>query len=117
MGVSIKGILFGLVAIPVCVILLWSNEGRAVTTANSLKEGAAAVVAVAADKVDAANDKILVDGRPIKRNEPMVYVMLFKPKGIVCTNEDPEGRRRAVDLVQHPQKVRVYPVGRLDYDA
>jgi len=60
MGVSIKGILFGLVAIPVCVILLWSNEGRAVTTANSLKEGAAAVVAVAADKVDAANDKNLV---------------------------------------------------------
>jgi 23S rRNA pseudouridine2605 synthase len=47
----------------------------------------------------------------------MVYVMLFKPKGIVCTNEDPEGRRRAVDLVQHPQKVRVYPVGRLDMDS
>jgi len=67
--------------------------------------------------VDAANDKVLVDGRPIKRNEPMVYVMLFKPKGIVCTNEDPEGRRRAVDLVQHPQKVRVYPVGRLDMDS
>ena len=59
-GGSIKGILFGLVAIPVCVILLWWNEGRAVTTANSLKEGAAAVVAVAADKVDAANDKKLV---------------------------------------------------------
>jgi 23S rRNA pseudouridine2605 synthase len=67
--------------------------------------------------VDAANDKILVDGRPIKRNEPMVYVMLFKPKGIVCTNEDPEGRRRALDLVQHPLKVRVYPVGRLDMDS
>jgi len=41
MGGSIKGILFGLVAIPVCVILLWWNEGRAITTANSLKEGAA----------------------------------------------------------------------------
>jgi len=59
-GGSIKGIVFGFIAIPVCVILLWWNEGRAVTTANSLKEGAAAVVAVSADKVDAANDKKLV---------------------------------------------------------
>lgn len=59
-GGSIKGIGFGLIAIPACVILLWWNEGRAVTTANSLKEGAAAVVSVAADKVDATNDKKLV---------------------------------------------------------
>lgn len=59
-GESIKGIVFGLVAIPVCLILLWWNEGRAVTTANSLKEGSAAVVSVAADKVDAANDKKLI---------------------------------------------------------
>lgn len=59
-GESIKGILFGIVVIPLCVILLWWNEGRAVTTANSLKEGAAAVVSVPADKVDPANDKKLV---------------------------------------------------------
>ncbi|MBK8040429.1 MAG: hypothetical protein IPK22_25340 [Verrucomicrobiaceae bacterium] len=50
-GGSINGILFGLVAIPMCVILLWWNEGRAVT---------AAIVAVAADKVNAANDKKLI---------------------------------------------------------
>lgn len=59
-GDSIKGILFGIIIIPVTMILLWWNEGRAVTTANSLKEGAAAVVSVAPDKVDAANDKKLV---------------------------------------------------------
>lgn len=67
--------------------------------------------------VDPATDRIEVDGRPLRRSEPMVYIMLFKPKGIVCTNEDPEGRRRAVDLVMHPQKARVYPVGRLDMDS
>jgi 23S rRNA pseudouridine2605 synthase len=67
--------------------------------------------------VDATSDRIEVDGRPIRRSEPLVYVMLFKPKGIVCTNEDPEGRRRAVDLVVHPQKARLYPVGRLDMDS
>lgn len=59
-GASIKGILFGIIAIPLCIILLWWNEGRAVTTAKSLKEGAAAVVDVSADKIDAANDKRLV---------------------------------------------------------
>lgn len=59
-GDSIKGILFGIIVIPVMVILLWWNEGRAVTTANSLKEGAAAVVSVASDKVDPANDKKLI---------------------------------------------------------
>ncbi|MBL9178493.1 MAG: TMEM43 family protein [Verrucomicrobiaceae bacterium] len=59
-GESIKGILFGIIVIPLSIALLWWNEGRAVTTANSLKEGAAAVASVAADKIDAANDKKLV---------------------------------------------------------
>lgn len=59
-GESIKGILFGIIVIPLMIVLLWWNEGRAVTTANSLKEGAAAVVDVAADQVDPANDKKLV---------------------------------------------------------
>lgn len=59
-GDSIKGILFGIVIIPVAIILLWWNEGRAVTTANSLKEGAAAVLSVSAEKVDPANEKKLV---------------------------------------------------------
>ena len=45
-GESFKGILFGIIVIPLCLILLWWNEGRAVTTARSLAEGAAAVVAV-----------------------------------------------------------------------
>lgn len=59
-GESIKGILFGIIVIPITIVALWWNEGRAVTTSNSLKEGAAAVVHVAADKVDPANDKKLV---------------------------------------------------------
>lgn len=59
-GESIKGILFGIIMIPLAIVLLWWNEGRAVTTANSLKEGAAAVVSVAADTIDPANEKKLV---------------------------------------------------------
>jgi 23S rRNA pseudouridine2605 synthase len=62
-------------------------------------------------------DTIEVDGRPLRRADPLVYIMLNKPKGIVCTNADPQGRRRAIDLVQHPLQTRLFPVGRLDIDA
>lgn len=68
--------------------------------------------------VDAATDRVVADGRPIRRAlERPVYIMLNKPRGVVSTNSDPEGRPRAIDLVQHPDKPRLYPVGRLDMDS
>ena len=67
--------------------------------------------------VDPVRDHITVDGRRIKTYEPHVYIMLFKPRGVVSTNYDPEGRKRAIDLVKHPSRARLYPVGRLDMDS
>ena len=67
--------------------------------------------------VDPAKDHIKFDGRRIKAPERDIYVMLFKPKGYVSTNSDPERRPLAVDLVQHPSHARLYPVGRLDIDG
>ncbi|MFM1830389.1 MAG: Ribosomal large subunit pseudouridine synthase [Planctomycetota bacterium] len=67
--------------------------------------------------VNPEQDRIEVDGRLLRGVERHVYIMLFKPKGVVCTNEDPEGRRRAVDLIDHPLKARIFPVGRLDMDS
>lgn len=65
--------------------------------------------------VDRHADTISVSGRKL-RPEPKVYIILNKPKRVVCTNSDPEGRTRAIDLL--PQvKERVYPVGRLDADS
>jgi len=66
---------------------------------------------------DAAQDRIEVYGRPLRPAEKHVYVMLFKPRGTVCTNSDPEGRPRAIDLVKHPSRARLYCVGRLDLDS
>lgn len=57
---SLKGILFGIVLIPISIILLFWNENRAVTTAKGLKEGAAAVVSIDAKSVVPANDQKLV---------------------------------------------------------
>ncbi|MCA9289587.1 MAG: pseudouridine synthase [Phycisphaerales bacterium] len=67
--------------------------------------------------VNPETDRITVDGRRIAVAARHVYIMLFKPRGTVCTNADPEGRPRAIDLVKHPAKPRLYPVGRLDIDS
>jgi len=65
--------------------------------------------------VDPAKSKITVNGKPV-RAEKYVYFLLNKPKGYYCTNADPEGRRRAVDLMTGVRE-RVFPVGRLDADS
>jgi pseudouridine synthase len=67
--------------------------------------------------VNPQEDDIRVDGRRLRAPERHVYVMLFKPKGVLSTNRDPEGRALAKDLVEHPSKARLYPVGRLDIDS
>jgi 23S rRNA pseudouridine2605 synthase len=66
---------------------------------------------------DPEMDRIEVYGKPLRPAEKHVYIMLFKPRGTVCTNSDPEGRPRAIDLVNHPSRARMYCVGRLDLDA
>jgi 23S rRNA pseudouridine2605 synthase len=65
--------------------------------------------------VDPAQQKIAVDG-VLLHAERHVYWLVNKPRGYLCTNYDPAGRPRAVDLLPHVDH-RVYPVGRLDLDS
>ncbi len=67
--------------------------------------------------VDPSKDRIVVKGRALAAAERHVYILLNKPRGVVSTNSDPEGRVRAIDLVKHPADPRLYPVGRLDIDS
>jgi len=62
----------------------------------------------------ASRDRVEVDGRPAEL-QPLAYVLLHKPAGVVTTARDPQGRRTVVDLVDHGS--RVVPVGRLDVDT
>ena len=64
--------------------------------------------------VDPEKDKITVSGRRIRQAQK-VYFLLNKPKGVICTNSDPQGRKRAIDLVDTEQ--RIFCVGRLDADT
>jgi 23S rRNA pseudouridine2605 synthase len=66
-------------------------------------------------KVDPQAQRVTVDGQPVKLERP-VYWVVNKPRGYLCTNDDPAGRPRAVDLVPHVEQ-RVYTVGRLDEDS
>jgi len=62
----------------------------------------------------ASRDRVEVDGR-LAELQPLAYVLLHKPAGVVTTARDPQGRRTVVDLVDH--RSRVVPVGRLDVDT
>ncbi|MFF2090154.1 pseudouridine synthase [Paenibacillus sp. NPDC058174] len=66
-------------------------------------------------KADSATDMITVNGKPI-RSEKKVYLMLNKPKGVITSAKDPQGRKVVADFLPGI-KERVYPVGRLDYDT
>ncbi len=67
-------------------------------------------------QIDEENDVITLDGSVVKPEKKMVYVMLNKPAGFVTTASDEKGRQTVMDLVADIP-VRIYPVGRLDYDT
>ena len=76
--------------------------------------------------VDATRDLIELDGevvdtrrRSAAKTRERVYLMLNKPRGVISTARDPDGRANVVDMVRAavPAGDRVYPVGRLDADS
>src|SRR4030042_2879993 len=67
-------------------------------------------------KVDPAHDVISVDGKKLTRPPATLYILLHKPAGYVSTLCDPEKRPIVVELLGGVS-ARVFPVGRLDYDA
>lgn len=74
------------------------------------------VVSDRGTKVDPEKDHVKVDGRHLKPVPPQTFVMLNKPKHVVSTMSDPGGRLTIADLLPGV-RVRVFPVGRLDFDG
>jgi pseudouridine synthase len=66
---------------------------------------------------NADTDRVEVDGRPLPRGKTKshTYLLVNKPRGVICTNEDPQGRKKIIDMVPHPQ--RLFCVGRLDAES
>lgn len=76
--------------------------------------------------VDPAADRIEVDGRPLQKKTKKslsggahkpVYLLVNKPRNIISTSDDPQGRTTVLDLIDVPLKQRLFAVGRLDADS
>ena len=69
--------------------------------------------------IDPETEPVLIDGRPVKlQTRQSVYLMLNKPRDVICTTRDERGRRTVIDIL--PRRYRhlgLYPVGRLDKDS
>jgi 23S rRNA pseudouridine2605 synthase len=67
-------------------------------------------------RIDPSREHVKVDGRHLRNLEPHAYLILNKPKGYVSSLSDPQGRPTIRDLLRGV-RLRVFPVGRLDYDT
>lgn len=74
------------------------------------------VVSELGTKADATADHVKVDGKLITREEPHRYILLNKPREVMTTVEDPEGRPTVMQLVRGVRE-RIFPVGRLDFHS
>jgi 23S rRNA pseudouridine2605 synthase len=83
-------------------------EGRVTVNGQTIVELGA--------KADFARDHIKVDGKLLHPPKRMVYLAFHKPKGVVTTASDPQGRPTVMEYFKGV-KERVFPVGRLDYAA
>jgi 23S rRNA pseudouridine2605 synthase len=85
---------------------------------NAIRHGRVAVdgrTVELGDRVDVSSQQVTIDGIPIPVNPELETHLVYKPRGVVSTASDPEGRPTVVDLV--PGDARLFPVGRLDYDS
>jgi 23S rRNA pseudouridine2605 synthase len=74
------------------------------------------VVTELGTKVDPERDHVKLDGKHLSSVQPFVYLMLNKPKNVMSTLDDPGGRTTVKDYLRGVS-VRVFPVGRLDFDS
>ena len=77
------------------------------------------VVTELGTKADPSRDRISVDGTELalrKEGAAKLTILLHKPRGVICTADDPEGRQTVFDLLG-PALPRLFTVGRLDYNT
>ncbi|GFE78934.1 hypothetical protein GCM10011487_09340 [Steroidobacter agaridevorans] len=98
-------------------------NGRVVTTLPCFVEPATDVVELDGEVIELPIPEGSADagdtGKTASKARTFIYVLINKPKGVITTTSDPEGRRNVLDLVPHSlrQDERLFPVGRLDGDS
>jgi pseudouridine synthase len=74
------------------------------------------VVLIPGTHIDPEKDEVILDGNPVRPSGEKVYLMLNKPPGYLTTAKRENGRPIVLDLIGDIG-VRIYPVGRLDFDT
>jgi 23S rRNA pseudouridine2605 synthase len=69
------------------------------------------------DKADLTRDEVRVDGHKLEAKPEFVYVLLNKPRGVICTNQPYPGDKRRTVRSLIPHEGHIYTVGRLDADS
>ena len=89
---------------------LWIEQGRVAVNGEVLTSAARNVT---------ETDKILVDGRPLATRERTRLFLFHKPRGLVTTDRDPEGRATVFEYIaeKYPELPRLMSVGRLDINT
>jgi 23S rRNA pseudouridine2605 synthase len=109
--------------IPLVKVLTEAGLGSRRKMADAIREGKVKVNGATAESfvmpVNPQADVILFEGKKIQANrEPVVYLMLNKPPGLLSTTGDERGRSTVMDILPEKFKhLRLYPVGRLDKDT
>lgn len=86
----------------------WIEEGRIFVNGKRVTQ--------LGTKANPIRDKIAVDGKQLRWHSKKVYYLFNKPKNVMVTHSDPEGRPTIYDYLERIRE-RVYPVGRLDFDS
>ncbi len=85
------------------------REGRVTVNGQVAEIGA---------KADPGRDAVKVDGKRVQpQTGPGRYILLNKPRGVMSTVADPQGRRTVLDLIPPALRKALVPVGRLDYET
>lgn len=66
--------------------------------------------------VEPEQDRVELDGKPVQKEQRRTVILLYKPRGVVSTSSDPEGRRTVQDYFREIPE-RLYNVGRLDLNS
>jgi pseudouridine synthase len=94
-------------------------NGKVVTTLPCFVDPASDVVELDGEVIELPESATGAAADAAKTSRAHIYVLVNKPKGVITTTRDPEGRRNVLDLLPPAMRKdeRLYPVGRLDGDS
>jgi 23S rRNA pseudouridine2605 synthase len=108
---------------PLIKLLTSSGIGSRRQVVALIKKGSIAVnreiVQSLTEPVDPVKDVITIDGKHTSVTaEPLIYLLLNKPKGVISSTLDKRGEKTVIDFLPEKYRhIRLYPVGRLDKDS